>query len=72
MGTIETVGFQVARLLPNAAASTLRRLERGATLRNFVRRESLHATGIQLFPFVVLDGHLIVRRVAETGRCTAR
>ncbi|MEO7666891.1 MAG: Crp/Fnr family transcriptional regulator [Dehalococcoidia bacterium] len=68
MGTIETVGFQVARLLSNAAASTLRRLERGATLRTFGRRESLHTRGVQLFPFVVLDGHLIARRVAETGQ----
>jgi hypothetical protein len=71
MAAIESVGFHVARLLPGADADTLRRLERGAQQRTFSGRDVLHARGIQLFPFVVLDGHLITRRVAETGQVRA-
>ena len=71
MSAIESVGFHVARLLPGADASTLRRLERAAQQRTFGRRDVLHARGIQLFPFVVLDGHVMTRRVAETGQVRA-
>src|SRR5450759_2884757 len=68
MGAIESVGFLVARLLPGANASTLRRLERAAQHQTFCPRDLLHARGIQLLPFVVLDGHVMARRVAETGQ----
>lgn len=71
MGAVESLGFHVARLLPGADAGTLRRLEGGAQQRTFCRRELLHARGIQLFPFVVLDGHIMTRRVAETGQVRA-
>ena len=71
MGAIGSVGFRVARLLPGADASTVRRLEAGAQQRTFCRRDLLHARGIQLFPFVVLDGHIMARRVAETGQVYA-
>jgi len=68
MGAIESVSSHVARLLPGADASTLRRLERAAQQQTFYPRELLHARGIQLLPFVVLDGHVMARRVAETGQ----
>ncbi len=71
MGAIESAGFRVARLLPGADASTVRRLEAGAQQRTFCRRNLLHARGIQLFPFVVLDGHVMARRIAETGQVYA-
>jgi CRP-like cAMP-binding protein len=71
VGAIESVGFHVARLLPGADASTLRRLERAAQQQTFARRDLLHARGIQLLPFVVLDGHVMARRVAETGQVYA-
>ena len=71
MGAIESVGSHITRLLPGADASTLRRLERGAQQRTFSRRDVLHARGIQLPPFVVLDGHVMNRRVAETGQVYA-
>jgi len=50
---IKSVGFHVARLLPGADASTVRRLERAAQQQTFCRRDLLHAR-IQLLPFVVL------------------
>lgn len=71
MSTTEPVGSHLARLLPDAAASTVRRLERAAQLQAFGRRDLLHARGIQLPPFVMLDGHVIARRVAETGQVRA-
>ncbi len=71
MGAIESVGFRVARLLPGADASSVRRLEGGAQQQTFCRRDLLHARGIQLFPFVVLDGHVMARRIAETGQVYA-
>ena len=48
MGAIESVGFHLARLLPGADASTLRRLEGAAQQQTFGRRDVLHARGIQL------------------------
>ena len=54
MSAIESVGSLVARLLPGADASTLRRLERAAQQRTFCRRDLLHARGSQLLPFMVL------------------
>ena len=71
MSMIESIGSHVARLLPGADASTLRRLEHGAQQQTFGRRDLLHARGIQLPPFVILNGHVIARRVAETGQVRA-
>jgi CRP-like cAMP-binding protein len=68
---IETVGIQMARLLPNADSSTLQQLEAASQQRPFKRRQVLHSRGIELFPFVVLDGHIMARRVAETGQVYA-
>ncbi len=68
MGAIESVGLRLERLLSNADASTLRRLESGARPQTFGSRDVLHARGIPLPPFVVLDGHVMDRRVAETGQ----
>jgi CRP-like cAMP-binding protein len=71
MGLVESVGSQVARLLPGADPSTLGRLERAARTQTFCRRDILHARGIALPPFVVLDGHVMDRRVVETGQVYA-
>ena len=71
MGEIGSVGPHVARLLPNADASTVRRLEEAARQQTFRRRDVLHARGIQVPPFVVLDGHVMYRRVVETGQVRA-
>ena len=71
MGAIVSVASHVARLLPEADASTLRRLEQAARQQTFGRRDLLHARGIQLPPFVMLDGHVMTRRVAETGQVRA-
>ena len=71
MGAMESVGSHVARLLPGADASTLSRLERAARQQTFGRRDLLHARGMQLPPFVMLDGHVMTRRVAETGQVRA-
>ena len=71
MGTTESIGLHVARLLPGADADTLRRLERAAQQQTFRRRDLLHARGIQLPPFVMLNGHVMARRVAETGQVRA-
>jgi CRP-like cAMP-binding protein len=71
MGAIESVGSHLGRLLPKADASTLRRLEGGARRQTFDSRDVLHARGIPLPPFVVLDGHVMNRRVAETGQVYA-
>ena len=71
MDAIESVGSQVARLLPGASTGTLRRLERAARQGTFKRRDLLHARGILLPPFVTLSGHVMARRVAETGQVRA-
>jgi CRP-like cAMP-binding protein len=71
MGAIESVGTHLARLLPGADADTLHRLEVGARQQTFGTRDVLHARGIPLPPFVVLDGHVMHRRVAETGQVYA-
>ncbi len=71
MGAIESVGLHVDRLLPNADAGSLRRLEAAARRQSFSSRDVLHARGIPLPPFVVLDGHVMDRRVAETGQVYA-
>lgn len=68
MDTIESVRSHLPRLLPDAAASTLRQLEDAARYQTFSRRDRLHSRGMQLPPFVVLDGHVMNRRVAETGQ----
>lgn len=69
--TTESVGSELPRLLPGASAGTLRRMERAARVQAFGRRDLLHSRGIRLPPFVVLAGHIIVRRVAETGQVRA-
>ena len=71
MSAIDTVGTNLARLLPEAEAGTLHRLEQAARHHTFGRRELLHARGILLPPFVTLEGHVIARRVAETGQVRA-
>jgi len=71
MGAIVSVASHVARLLPEADSSTLHRMEQAARLQTFGRRDLLHARGIQLPPFVMLDGHVMTRRVAETGQVRA-
>jgi CRP-like cAMP-binding protein len=71
VGAIEPVGSHLARLLPRAGRSTLLRLEGAVRQQPFARRDVLHARGIQLPPFVVLDGHVMYRRVVETGQVRA-
>ena len=71
MAAIGSVGSHLAGLLPDADESTLRRLERAATPHTFRRSDVLQARGIALPPFVVLDGHVMNRRVAETGQVYA-
>lgn len=69
-GTV-SVAAHIARLLPDADSSTLRNLEQAAKQQAFGRRDLLHARGMQLPPFVLLDGHVMTRRVAETGQVRA-
>ena len=71
MDATESVGSHLARLLPNAGASTTRRLESASQQHAFRRHDMLHARELQLPPFVMLDGHVIARRVAETGQVRA-
>ncbi|MEO6059161.1 MAG: Crp/Fnr family transcriptional regulator [Candidatus Limnocylindria bacterium] len=71
MGAIVSVAAHIARLLPDADSSTLRNLEQAAKQQAFGRRDLLHASGIQLPPFVLIDGHVMTRRVAETGQVRA-
>lgn len=71
MGAIEPVGSHLRRLLPNADDDTLHRLEGASRQQVFRRRDLLHARGMQLPPFVVLDGHVMYRRVVETGQVRA-
>ncbi len=71
MDAIESVGSHLARVLPGADAGTLRQLEHATQEKTFHRRDVLHARGSQLPPFVVLDGHVMTRRVAETGQVRA-
>lgn len=71
MGAVESVGSHLARLMPGAKADTRRHLEERARLQTFRRRDLLHARGIQLPPFVLLDGHVMTRRAAETGQVRA-
>jgi CRP-like cAMP-binding protein len=68
MRAIESIGSHVVRLLPCAGAGTLRRLEDAARQQAFSPRDRLHSRGMQLPPFVLLDGHVMHRRVAETGQ----
>ena len=71
MGAKESVGTHLARLMPNIAAATTRRLEAAARQQAFHRRDVLHARGRQLPPFILLGGHLMYRRVVETGQVRA-
>lgn len=71
MSTAQSVGSHLARLLPGADVATLGRLKQAAQVGAFDRGSVLHAKGIELPPFVLLDGHAILRRVAETGQVRA-
>ena len=71
MGEPESVGSQLSRLFPGAHAGTLRHLKREAREQSFGRRAILRSRGIALPPFIVLEGHVIDRRVAETGQVYA-
>jgi len=71
MDAIESVGTHLARVLPGADAGTLRHLGHAGQETTFRRRDVLHASGHRLHPFVVLDGHVMTRRVAETGQVRA-
>ena len=71
MGATESVGSHIARLLPGADAGSLLRLEHAARQQTFTRRDVLHSRGIQLPPFVMLNGHVMYRRVVETGQVRA-
>jgi CRP-like cAMP-binding protein len=71
MSSAQSVRANVARLLPDAAGATVDLLERAAHVEAFDPRRVLHAKGIQLPPFILLAGHAIVRRVAETGQVRA-
>ena len=68
MDAVEPVGSHLARLLPAASATTWRRLEEGARVQPFRRGAVLQARGFRLPPFLVLRGHLMARRSAETGQ----
>jgi CRP-like cAMP-binding protein len=71
MGPTESVVSHIGRLLPEADEGTLRRLDEVARRQAFRRRDVLHARGLQLPPFVVLDGHVMFRRAVETGQVRA-
>jgi CRP-like cAMP-binding protein len=71
MGANESVGRHLARLLPGADVSTVARLEDAARQQVFCRRDVLDARGIQVPPFVLLDGYVMYRRVVETGQVRA-
>ena len=71
MGAIDPVGSLLAPLIPSAGSATLRRLEGALRQQAFKRRDVLHARGMQLPPFVVLDGYVMHRRVVETGQVRA-
>jgi CRP-like cAMP-binding protein len=64
----QSVGSHIARILPGAGANALRGLERAAKEQTFLRRDLLHSRGVLLPPFVLLRGHVMARRVAETGQ----
>lgn len=67
----ESLGSNLARLFASAGVDTLRGLEHGARECAFRRRDRLHSRGMQLPPFVLLDGHVMYRRVVETGQVRA-
>jgi CRP-like cAMP-binding protein len=71
MEAIVSIAAHLSRLLADADSSTLRNLEQAAKQQAFGRRDLLHARGMQLPPFVMLDGHVMTRRVAETGQVRA-
>jgi CRP-like cAMP-binding protein len=71
MVAIESLGSHVARLLPGAETGSVRHLERAARQAAFRRHDLLQARGVQLPPFVLLEGHAMARRVAETGQVRA-
>lgn len=68
---MESIGSHLERLLPRADQDTRRRVASNATTAPFKRRHVVRAKGAQMPPFVILDGHVIMRRVAETGQVRA-
>ena len=71
MESKESVGSHLARLIPNLDPTTTDRLESSAREQRFRRGDVLHARGMQLPPFVLLEGHVMHRRVVETGQVRA-
>jgi CRP-like cAMP-binding protein len=71
MDAQESVGSHLARLIPNLAPSTMDGLAAAARQQAFKRSDVLHARGMQLPPFILLEGHLLHRRVVETGQVRA-
>lgn len=71
MNASEAVASHLALLLSSADPGTLRRLERAGQQHAFKRRALLHARGMLLPPFITLSGHVMARRVAETGQVRA-
>jgi CRP-like cAMP-binding protein len=71
MSASESIGTHLARLLPGAEVGTLGQLERAAKPLGFLGRDVVHLRGVQLPPFVILDGHVMARRIAETGQVRA-
>jgi len=71
MSAGESVAFHLQQLLPDADKKTLRRLDEAARQQPFTRRDVLRARRMQVPPFVLLDGHVMYRRVVETGQVRA-
>ncbi len=61
----------LARLLPVATDATTASLAQDGQPRVFQRREVLHARGVELPPFLILSGHVMYRRIVETGQVRA-
>jgi hypothetical protein len=68
---MESAGRHLARLMPKIHPKTLGQLEAAARQQPFRRRDVLHARGMQLPPFVLMAGHVMYRRVVETGQVRA-
>jgi len=71
MSGIGPISSHLRRLFPEADATALRRLAEGALEQPFGRRDVMHSRGSLVPPFVVLDGYVMFRRVAETGQVRA-
>lgn len=71
MSAGESVAFHLRQLLPGAKTKTLQRLDEAARQQSFSRRDVLRARRMQVPPFVLLEGHVMYRRVVETGQVRA-